>query len=111
MEFNNKLKPVKKQYTPQSRGEQQVLNILKPLMGEQLGQLGIRSLRKDEKLPRGFKFLAGTTSGTGGTVEFNGQKYDYNIVGDQLVITPESEMKNKYNNNSSLLYEDYNWGK
>jgi hypothetical protein len=111
MDFNNKLKPVAKKYTPQSQGEQSVFNILKPLLTQQDGRLGVRALKPNERRPNNFRFLAGNTSGTSGMVEFQGQKYNYEMIGDQLVIVPESDMNSKYNNNSSLLMEDYNWGK
>lgn len=111
MDFDNKLKPVAKKYTPQSQGEKSVYNILKPLLTQQDGRLGVRNLKPNERRPNNFRFLAGTTSGNSGIVEFQDQKYNYEIIGDQLVIVPESDMINKYNNNSSLVMEDYNWGK
>jgi hypothetical protein len=113
MDFNNKLQPKSKMYKPSNQGEAYVYKILKPYLNAEKQTLMWNP--NVDQFPRGFNFKAGVAAGQGGSdsgiIDFNGTKYNYDVIGDQLVITDEATMKNKYNNNSSLLMEEYNYGK
>jgi hypothetical protein len=80
-------------------------NKVKSILNKYFDGKTVRSLKKDEKLDRGFSFKAATKSG--GIVEYNGIRYDYFVIDGKLHVISESQMKSEFNNNASEFIESH----
>ena len=74
---------------PRYFSEYNEIRFIKNFLSNLITDNGIRALRDDEKLPRGFRFKSG--SGHSGEVTYKGKDYAYALVNGKVRVMPSSE--------------------